>query len=1404
MDRKMRWCLVTVLVTCSAITPVRSDASNHKYNRGDAVPLYANKVGPFQNPRPKLVAGLGPWTTFESRCLRLGYKMFKEYNKQTLIMALQARIPVKHYQTIAAGPKVTGTPLTVLTWLLHYSGLHRGSLLETYRYFDLPFCLPAHLKEKKEALGEVLNGDRLVSAPYKLDFLVEKDSETVCKKVLSREEVAQFRSAVMKDYYFQMYYDDLPLWGFVGKIEKETRADPSESKYYLFKHLHFDVLYNKDRVIEVNVRTDPSALVDLTEDKEVVADFMYTVKWKETNISFEKRMDKYSQSSSLPHHLEIHWFSIINSCVTVLLLTGFLATILMRVLKNDFVKYAHDEETAEDQEETGWKYIHGDVFRYPKHNSLFAAALGSGTQLFTLAIFIFILALVGVFYPYNRGALFTALVVIYALTSGIAGYTGASYYCQLEGTNWVRNLLLTGSLFCGPLFLTFCFLNTVAIAYSATAALPFGTIVVIVLIWALVTSPLLVLGGIAGKNSKAEFQAPCRTTKYPREIPPLPWYRGSLPQMAMAGFLPFSAIYIELYYIFASVWGHRIYTIYSILFIVFIILLIVTAFITVALTYFQLAAEDHEWWWSGSDVGVYQYLHPLARVLKNIFPLWRIDWIVHLWLLLILLLRAIRHDRLHADFVLLRVHGLHLLRFLSHAWYCRFPCGFVFCSSYIPLNQVRVTSRLGVCETVRMEKMMIRWLGVAMVVMWAASGVVRSDSSNHKYKTGEEVPLYANKVGPFHNPRKKLRRALFMVGEIGGNDYNNAFFQGKPIQEVRTYIPHIVNAIVEAVREVTRLVAVRDVVPGNSPVAVGCIPNYLTTFRGAECTRDRALRRYQGPAVPCLLISPVKASSQSETYRYLDLPFCSPANLKEKKEALGEVLNGDRLVVAPYKLDFLVEKNSETVCKKTLTKEEVAKFRSAVAKDYYFQMYYDDLPVWGFLGKVDKEKDSDPSESKYYLFKHLHFEILYNNDRVIEINARTDSNALVDLTEDKEVEVDFMYTVEWKATNTPFEKRMDKYSQSSSLPHHLEIHWFSIINSCVTVLLLTGFLATILMRVLKNDFVKYAHDEEADDDQEESGWKYIHGDVFRYPKHKSLFAAALGSGTQLFTLAIFIFILSLVGVFYPYNRGALFTALVVIYALTSGIAGYTASSFYHQLEGTNWVRNLLLTGCLFCGPLFLTFCFLNTVAIIYSATAALPFGTIVVIVLIWTLVTSPLLVMGGIAGKNSKADFQAPCRTTKYPREIPPLPWYRETLPQMAMAGFLPFSAIYIELYYIFASVWGHRIYTIYSILFIVFIILLIVTAFITVALTYFQLAAEDHEWWWRSFLCGGSTGLFIYGYCLYYYYMRSDMSGFMQTSFFFGYMACICYGFFLMLGAVGFRAALFFVRHIYRSIKCE
>lgn len=88
-------------------------------------------------------------------------------------------------------------------------------------------------------------------------------------------------------------------------------------------------------------------------------------------------------------------------------------------------------------------------------------------------------------------------------------------------------------------------------------------------------------------------------------------------------------------------------------------------------------------------------------------------------------------------------------------------------------------------------------------------------------------------------------------------------------------------------------------------------------------------------------------------------------------------------------------------------------------------------------------------------------------------------------------------------------------------------------------------------------------------------------------------------GMQLFVLAICIFMLACIGAFYPYNRGALYTALIVLYAATAGISGYIAASLYRQMEGKSWVRNILLTCFIYCGPFFLMFCFANTVAIVY-------------------------------------------------------------------------------------------------------------------------------------------------------------------------------------------------------------
>ncbi len=55
---------------------------------------------------------------------------------------------------------------------------------------------------------------------------------------------------------------------------------------------------------QVNVSTDPSKIKDITEGDSMIVDFTYSVKWKETTIPFEKRMEKYSRYSFLPQHLE--------------------------------------------------------------------------------------------------------------------------------------------------------------------------------------------------------------------------------------------------------------------------------------------------------------------------------------------------------------------------------------------------------------------------------------------------------------------------------------------------------------------------------------------------------------------------------------------------------------------------------------------------------------------------------------------------------------------------------------------------------------------------------------------------------------------------------------------------------------------------------------------------------------------------------------------------------------------------------------------------------------------------------------------------------------------------------------------------------------------------------------------
>jgi transmembrane 9 superfamily protein 2/4 len=127
----------------------------------------------------------------------------------------------------------------------------------------------------------------------------------------------------------------------------------------------------------------------------------------------------------------------------VLFLTGMVAMIMMRTLHADLRRY-NSMDANEEAEETGWKLVHGDVFRPPTRPMLLSVLVGSGVQVFTMTLitlskffvscaqflllpqidrtcmilliaFSIAFAVLGFLSPANRGGLANAMVVLFVV-----------------------------------------------------------------------------------------------------------------------------------------------------------------------------------------------------------------------------------------------------------------------------------------------------------------------------------------------------------------------------------------------------------------------------------------------------------------------------------------------------------------------------------------------------------------------------------------------------------------------------------------------------------------------------------------------------------------------------------------------------------------------------------------------------------------------------------------------------------------------------------------------------------------------------------------------------------------------------------------------------------------------------
>lgn len=500
----------------------------------------------------------------------------------------------------------------VVLWMNTVGPYHNRQ--ETYSYFTLPFCKGPvkFISHHHESIGEALQGVELEFSGLDIKFLEEKERTEFCSIEVNEEKFKALDYAIRNHYWYQMYVDDLPAWALVGDYGEGGEEGKSED-VYIWTHKRIDFGVNKDQVVDVNVTT--ANRVKLRKD--ITLHFTYQVTWKQSTIPFAKRFEKYLDPSFFQHR--IHWFSIFNSFMMVIFLVGLVAMILLRTLKKDYARYGRDDEALDDIErdigdEYGWKQVHGDVFRAAPHPLLFSSIVGVGCHLASVALAAILIAIMGNLYT-GRGSLLTTIIFVYAALAPICGFFGGSLYSRMGGTEWIKQTLVSASLFpafvCGTAFL----INFIAIYYHASRAIPFGTMVVVVAIWLFVILPLTLVGTVVGRNLRGKADHPCRVNPLPRPIPEKKWFMEPLVIILLGGVLPFGSIFIEMYFIFTSFWAYKIYYVFGFMLLVFVILAIVTVCVTIVCTYFLLNAEDYRWQWtsflSGASIAVYVYLYSI-------------------------------------------------------------------------------------------------------------------------------------------------------------------------------------------------------------------------------------------------------------------------------------------------------------------------------------------------------------------------------------------------------------------------------------------------------------------------------------------------------------------------------------------------------------------------------------------------------------------------------------------------------------------------------------------------------------------------------------------------------------------------------------------------------------------------
>lgn len=595
----------------------------------------------------------------------------------------------------------------------------------------------------------------------------------------------------------------------------------------------------------------------------------------------------------------------------------------------------------------------------------------------------------------------------------------------------------------------------------------------------------------------------------------------------------------------------------------------------------------------------------------------------------------------------------------------------------------------------------------------------------------------------------------------------------------------------------------------------------------------------------------VQSKKTHVPFEFYDLPGCGPPPMlnnfrksghKHQRKNLGARLQGAELKPAPFPVKVLQDVTCQTLCAVELGARKVKWLRNLVERQYRVHLSLDQLPVLmrsdqynyavrGYpVGFKAGPKYTGRPQDEYFLYNHVKFMIRYqqleeeegvyitgfdvlpvsiehdpdgatcNADEQVVNNPVTYLPLRVGAT-GEDLKVLYTYEINWIPSELEWSDRWDVYLIGS--PDD-DIHFFAIVNSLMIVLFLTGAIATIMIRALRKDISAYNEMSVLEDGTEETGWKLVHGDVFRPPTTSPLLLSVLvGTGAQIGTAFFLSMVAAILKLLNPIKKGHTLTATLILYVLSGSVSGYVSARIYKFCDAKSWKMNTVLTATALPGTLVAIFCVLNIFLGIAGAATAVSFLTLMAIFALWVCVSAPLVFVGSYFGFRADK-LEVPTKTNQIPRVIPELSWYSQPPISFMLGGILPFGSVCIELFFIMSALWLHQIYYVMGFLLAVLLILAATCAQVSVVMTYLQLCGEDHRWWWKSFLNCASAGGYLFLYSLWFLISRLELVGVLPVIVYLTYMGMISVCFGLFCGSVGFLCSLYFTKTIYGAVKVD